>query len=61
MQPPARKLYPAKPDKTHTCGLRSVFVHAHVAAENGFHFISPPAGGETLRGFLVESFHKEYL
>lgn len=36
MQPPARKFYPAKPDKTHTCGLRSVFPDAHVAGENGF-------------------------
>ena len=58
---PARKFCPASPDKTHTCGLRSVFVHAHIAAENGFHFISPPAGGEPLRGFFAEAFHKEFL
>ena len=34
----------------HTGGLRSVFCPAHVRAKNGFYLISPPAGGETLRG-----------
>ena len=34
MQPAARIIYPLLADKFHTCGLRSVFRDAHVAAEN---------------------------
>ena len=39
MQPAARRICPAEADKFHTCGPRSVFVHAHVAAENQFVFL----------------------
>ena len=38
MQSAARRICPLQADKSHTCGLRSVFSDAHVAGENRFQF-----------------------
>ena len=42
--------FPPKAYSSHVCGPRSIFRHAHVAAENGLYFILPHSG-KTLRGF----------
>jgi len=42
----------ARAKGAHVCGLRSVFRHAHVAAENGSKLFAPCAA-QTLRDFLL--------
>ena len=38
--------------KVHTCSLRSIFPHAHVAVKNDLNFL-PPAGGKLCEAFNI--------
>ena len=42
-----------KTDHSHTAQAEKCFSEAHVLRKNGFHFISPAAAGETLRGTFL--------
>ncbi|MFQ8779532.1 MAG: hypothetical protein ACLR5E_05735 [Oscillospiraceae bacterium] len=52
LQSAAHRLCAPVAYKVHTCSLKSIFSHAHVARENDFTFL-PPAGGHLCEAFLT--------
>ena len=53
MQPTTRRNGPPGADRSHTCGLRSVFSEAHVLGKNGIGLASR-LRARTLRGFWTD-------
>ena len=51
IQSAARRICVPMAHKFHTCSLRSIFSHAHVARENDFTSL-PPAGGKLCEAFF---------